>query len=171
MIFQENPLRRLSGSNKNNAAMHQYMQAALAQAKIAQSKGEVPVGAVVELDGELIGKGYNQNRMLNDPSAHAEILALREAANSIGNYRLNNANLYVSLEPCVMCAGAILHARIKRVIYAASDERWGAAGSVANVLQSPLLNHQCSVTSGLMQQEASTLIRQFFKAKRSGSDN
>jgi tRNA(adenine34) deaminase len=161
----------LSGSKKNNDAMRHYMQAALAQAKIAQSKGEVPVGAVVELDGKVIGKGYNQNRMRKDPSAHAEIIALREAAKRIGNYRLNGANLYVSLEPCVMCAGAILHARIKRVIYAAADERWGAAGSVANVLQSPLLNHQCSVTSGLMQREAAALIRQFFRDKRSGANN
>lgn len=147
------------------------MQAALAQAKIAQSKGEVPVGAVVEMDGEIIGKGYNQNRMLNDPSAHAEIIALREAANSIGNYRLNGANMYVSLEPCVMCAGAILHARIEHLVYAASDDRWGAAGSVANVLQSPLLNHQCRVTSGLMQTAASKLMRQFFNDKRVARKN
>ena len=142
------------------------MQVALEQAAIAGEKGEVPVGAVVELEGEMIGAAYNQNRSLNDPSAHAEIIALRKAAQHIGNYRLNKANLYVTLEPCVMCAGAILHARIERVIYATADERWGAAGSVANVLESPLLNHQCAITAGVFQQQASQLLKAFFEARR-----
>ncbi len=142
------------------------MEAALEQAQIAASMGEVPVGAVVSLKGKIIGVGYNQSRLTKDPSAHAEIIALREAAQCIGNYRLNGAKLYVTLEPCVMCAGAILHARISHVIYATPDERWGAAGSVANVLQSPLLNHQCTITSGILQREAATLISQFFADKR-----
>lgn len=144
----------------------QYMQIALEQAVIAGQKGEVPVGAVVELDGELIGTGHNQNRSLNDPSAHAEIIALRDAAQHIGNYRLNNANLYVTLEPCVMCAGAILHARIGGVVYATADMRWGAAGSVANVLESPLLNHQCKITAGVCQQQAASLLKTFFEIRR-----
>ena len=143
-----------------------YMQIALEQAAIAGQRGEVPVGAVVELDGELIGAAYNQNRSLNDPSAHAEIIALREAAQRIGNYRLNRANLYVTLEPCVMCAGAILHARIHRVIYATADKRWGAAGSVANVLESPLLNHQCEITAGVCQRRAASLLKNFFEVRR-----
>lgn len=142
------------------------MQAALKQAQLAAASDEVPVGAVVELEGEIIGRGYNQNRGLNDPSAHAEILALREAAQEISNYRLIGANLYVTLEPCVMCAGAILHARIASLCYATADERWGAAGSVANVLQSPLLNHQCEISNGVMQQESAVLLRRFFASKR-----
>jgi len=143
-----------------------YMQLALEQARLAEQADEVPVGAVVELNGEIIGSGFNLNRSSNDPSAHAEIIALRAAAQSIGNYRLNGANLYVTLEPCVMCAGAILHARIKRLIYAAPDERWGAAGSVANVLQSPLLNHRCEIRSGVLEPQAARLLSEFFSAKR-----
>lgn len=143
-----------------------YMQLALEQARLAEQADEVPVGAVVELNGEIIGSGFNLNRSSNDPSAHAEIIALRAAAQSIGNYRLNGANLYVTLEPCVMCAGAILHARIKRLIYAAPDERWGAAGSVANVLQSPLLNHCCEISSGVLGPQATRLLSEFFSARR-----
>lgn len=143
------------------------MRLALEQAYLAGQAGEVPVGAVVELNGQVVGAGYNRNRGECDPSAHAEIIALRESALSIGNYRLAGANLYVTLEPCVMCAGAILHARINSVIYAATDERWGAAGSVANVLQSPLLNHQCSITTGILKQQATSLLQEFFSARRS----
>lgn len=143
-----------------------FMQLALEQARLAGQADEVPVGAVVELDGKVIGTGYNLNRSTNDPSAHAEIIALRAAAQSIGNYRLEGANLYVSLEPCVMCAGAILHARIGRLVYATPDERWGAAGSVANVLQSPLLNHHCEITSGVLKQQAASLLTEFFSARR-----
>lgn len=142
------------------------MKLALEQARIAGQAGEVPVGAVVELNGKIIGSGFNQNRSVNDPSAHAEIVALREAAQAIGNYRLIGAKLYVTLEPCVMCAGAMLHARIHELIYATSDERWGAAGSVANVLQSPLLNHHCKVTSGIMNERAASLLQEFFQVRR-----
>lgn len=156
----------ISTTGRTSRLDAQFMQLALEQAVIAGEEGEVPVGAVVELEGEMIGAAYNQNRSLNDPSAHAEIIALRKAAQHIGNYRLNKANLYVTLEPCVMCAGAILHARIERVIYATADERWGAAGSVANVLESPLLNHQCAITAGVFQQQASQLLKAFFEARR-----
>ncbi len=150
-----------------NERQTEYMQLALEQAQLAGQAGEVPVGAIVELNGQIIGSGYNQNRSSNDPSAHAEIVALRAAAQSIGNYRLTGASLYVTLEPCVMCAGAILHARINHLIYATPDERWGAAGSVANVLQSPLLNHRCEITSGVLKQQAASLLTQFFSDRRS----
>jgi len=142
------------------------MALALEQAGLAEQQGEVPVGAVVELNGEIIGSGYNRNRGSHDPSAHAEIVALRHAALAIGNYRLSGANLYVTLEPCVMCAGAIMHARIQRVIYAAADARWGAAGSIANVLESPLLNHRCDITAGICRQPAESLLKSFFEARR-----
>ena len=144
-----------------------FMRLAIEQAHKAYAEGEVPVGAVVELNGHVIGAGYNQNRTLHDPTAHAEIMALRDAAQHIGNHRLLKANLYVTLEPCVMCAGAILHARIKRLIFGATDERWGAAGSVANVLNSPLLNHQCEIIAGIEKCESSELMQQFFADKRS----
>lgn len=144
----------------------EFMRLALAQANIAAGQGEVPVGAVVALDGQLIGAGFNQNRQLHDPSAHAEIMALRAAAATLKNHRLNGATLYVTLEPCVMCAGAILHARIERVVFAATDPRWGAAGSVANVLESPLLNHQCAISRGVEVDRAAELLTSFFKARR-----
>ncbi len=162
MIFRVNRLQRLSG-NKQHLA---YMRLAFEQAQCAAAEDEVPVGAVIELQGKIIGSGHNQNRQLNDPSAHAEINALRAAAQHVDNLRLNGANLYVTLEPCVMCAGAILHARIDRVFYATADVRWGAAGSIANVLESPLLNHQCQVVAGYLQQESAALLEKFFAEKR-----
>lgn len=142
------------------------MRLALEQAQKANALNEVPVGAIITLNNEVIGTGYNQNRTLNDPSAHAEIQALRMAAQHVGNYRLNNATLFVTLEPCVMCAGALLHARIKTLVFGAHDERWGAAGSIANVLDSPLLNYSCQTIGGVLAQEASTLLQHFFAAKR-----
>ena len=142
------------------------MRAALEQARLAAQDNEVPVGAVVEYRGEIIGRGYNRTLQCNDPSAHAEILAIREAAQAIGNHRLTGARLFVTLEPCVMCAGAILHARIDQVIYAAADERWGAAGSVANVLQSPLLNHRCVIVAGVEREQAARRFKVFFKTRR-----
>lgn len=142
------------------------MALALVEAEKAASADEVPVGAVVVREGEVIGTGRNRVIELNDPSAHAEILALREAAQTIGNYRLNEAQLFVTLEPCVMCAGAALHARLGEVIYGAADARWGAAGSVADVLQSPLLNHQCRRTSGVLAEESAALLQAFFATKR-----
>lgn len=150
----------------SSAELNRHMTLALEQASLAAASGEVPVGAVVELEGEVVGLGYNRNRGLHDPSAHAEIMALRAAAKKIGNHRLTGANLYVTLEPCVMCAGAMLHARIDTLVYAAADERWGAAGSVANVLQSPLLNHRCEVIAGVMKQQAVDLLQTFFSARR-----
>ena len=144
----------------------EYMESALALAQRAQAAGEVPVGAVVVLNGEIIGRGYNQPIGRCDPCAHAEILAIRDAAKTTRNYRLANADLYVTLEPCVMCAGAILQARIARLIFAARDEKSGAAGSALNLLEGPFLNHRCKVVAGVKAADAANLLREFFAARR-----
>jgi len=143
-----------------------YMIQALALAKKAQQLGEVPVGAIVVLDGSIIGRGFNQSITNNDPSAHAEIIALRDAANSIGNYRLLNTTLYVTLEPCPMCAGAMVHSRVKRLVYGAADPKSGSAGTVFNITQSNQLNHRLTVTGGVLSQQASQYLKAFFQAKR-----
>lgn len=142
------------------------MRTALHLAEQARDCGEVPVGAVVTVRGEIIGRGYNQTITQRDPSAHAEILALREAANALGNHRLGGAHLYVTLEPCIMCAGAILHARIARLVIGASDERFGAAGGALNLVQSPFANHKCEVVYGVEAAASSALLREFFAARR-----
>lgn len=144
-----------------------HMKSALALAQRAGESAEVPVGAVVVLDGEIIGRGYNQPIRRCDPGAHAEMLAIRDAAKTIGNYRLTNAALYVTLEPCIMCAGAILHARIARVIYAARDDKSGAAGSALNLLEAPFSHHKCKVVAGVEAKHAGELLREFFAARRS----
>lgn len=142
------------------------MQRALALADIAQETGEVPVGAVMTLDNQIIAEGYNQPIAQNDPTAHAEIVALRAAAKTLMNYRLVNTTLYTTLEPCCMCAGAIIHSRVQRIVYATKDERGGAAGSVFSVLGSAMLNHVPCVTHGLFAKESSLLLKQFFRKKR-----
>lgn len=144
------------------------MRMALQEADKAAALGEVPIGAlVVDADKHVIGKGFNQTIHTNDPTAHAEVLALRQAASALGNYRLTGCTLYVSLEPCAMCMGAILHSRVKRVVFAASDSKTGACGSVISLQSESQLNHHCVVTQGVMAQEASSLLRSFFKARRS----
>lgn len=143
-----------------------WMHHALGLAQQASLLGEVPVGALLVLAGECIAADYNQPITLSDPSAHAEILVLRAAAKKINNYRLVESTLYVTLEPCVMCAGAMIHARVSRVVYAAHEPRTGADGSVFQVLRNPQLNHRCQVCSGVMAEDASTQLRQFFKARR-----
>ena len=143
------------------------MDRALELARRAELEGEVPVGAVLVKDGEMLGEGWNQCISKNDPTAHAEVLALRQAANLVSNYRLPGTSLYVTLEPCSMCAGAIVHARVDHVIFAALDEKTGAGGSVINILNSPQLNHKCRISHGIKQAESSQLLRDFFKAKRS----
>jgi tRNA(adenine34) deaminase len=145
------------------------MLRALVLAEEAKFAGEVPVGAVVVKDDREIGAGFNRPISAVDPSAHAEIVALRAAAESLGNYRLPGTTLYVTLEPCPMCAGAIVHARVARVFYAAADERWGAAGSVFDVLASPVLNHRTECAGGLLVGRSAALLREFFKSKRQGS--
>jgi tRNA(adenine34) deaminase len=145
----------------------EFMQAALAEARQAGDAGEVPIGAVVIREGEIVARG--QNRVLRDidPTSHSEIVALREAAKSIGNYRLNDCTLYVTLEPCAMCAGAMIHARLDRLVFAAADPKAGAAGSVLEVLNHPRLNHKMPVEHGILAEESAELLRAFFRERRS----
>jgi tRNA(adenine34) deaminase len=143
-----------------------WMQHALTLAKRADQEGEVPVGAVIVEGDKLIAEGWNKTIQLNDPSAHAEIVALRQAGQIKQNYRLNNLTMLVTLEPCAMCAGALVHSRLKRIIIATKDPRTGCAGSLMNLLQNENLNHQLEIEFGVLQQESSQLISQFFKQKR-----
>ena len=143
-----------------------WMQHALDLALRAQGEGEVPVGAVVVFDGQVVGAGCNRMIGANDPSAHAEIEALRDAGRRLGNYRFPGASLYATLEPCVMCAGAIVHARIARVVYAASDPKTGAAGSMFDILGSERHNHRVAIERGICGDEAGRLLVDFFRARR-----
>ena len=143
-----------------------WMRRALDLAERARSEGEVPVGAVLVMEDDCIGEGWNRPISAHDPTAHAEIGALRAGAAHMGNYRLPGATLYVTLEPCAMCAGAIILARLKRLVYAASDPRAGAAGSVFNILQSSQLNHRVELASGILEKEAATLLQTFFRERR-----
>ena len=143
-----------------------YMGEALALARQAAAAGEVPVGAVVVKDGAVIGRGHNHPVAAHDPTAHAEIVAMRDAAARLGNYRLVDCALYVTLEPCAMCAGAIINARIARVVYGADDPKAGACGSVANLFAETRLNHHATVAGGLMAEEAGKLLQDFFQARR-----
>lgn len=143
-----------------------WMAKALAHAREAEAAGEVPVGAVLVRDGEILGHGRNRMLGSHDPSAHAEIDALRDAGRRLGNYRFPGAELYVTLEPCLMCAGAIVHARIARVVFAATDPKTGAAGSVFDVLCHERHNHRVRVESGLLADESGELLKQFFRARR-----
>ncbi len=143
-----------------------FMQEALAQAVLAEQAGEVPVGAVVVLDGEIIARGFNQPITSHDPTAHAEIVALRTAARFCGNYRLPDCELYVTLEPCAMCVGAMIHARLKRVIFGATEPRTGACGSVIDLFAQNELNHHTTVTRGVLENESSMLLKTFFAGRR-----
>ena len=143
-----------------------YMQLALEQARHAWDLGEVPVGAVVVKDGEVIAVGYNQPIGRHDPTAHAEVRALRAAAEKLGNYRLPGCELYVTLEPCVMCSGAMLHARLARVVYGAGDPKTGACGSVLNLFEQPALNHQTAIVGGVLADECGDFLRRFFAERR-----
>jgi len=143
-----------------------WMQLALEQAKLALAAGEVPVGAVIIKDGQLVGSGFNRNLVDHDPTAHAEIIALRHAASRLGNHRLPGCTLVCTIEPCSMCAGAMVHARISRLIYGAADPKAGAAGSVLEVTNHPRLNHQIQVTPGVLAEQCSELLRGFFVEKR-----
>ena len=143
-----------------------FMQLALAQAAMAASAGEVPVGAVVVYNGEVIASGRNAPIENHDPTAHAEIIALRTAAQVLGNYRLPDCELYVTLEPCAMCCGAMLHARLKRVIFGAVDSKTGAAGSVINLFDEPRLNHQTALQGGVLADASAVLLKTFFSQRR-----
>ena len=145
------------------------MRAALEQAACAHALGEVPVGAVVVRDGMIVGAGWNHPIGAHDPTAHAEVGALRDAARRLGNYRLPGCDLYVTLEPCAMCAGAIQHARIRRVIWGAADPKTGACGSVVDLFAEPRLNHHTTTRGGVLAAESAALLREFFAERRSAS--
>ena len=144
----------------------QFMQQALEQAKLAALAGEVPVGAVLVRDGEVLSRAFNRPISNHDPSAHAEMLALRAAAHQDGNYRLPGTTLYVTLEPCVMCAGALMHARVERVVYGAPDPKTGSAGSALDVFSVKQINHQTRIEGGLMSEECGQVLKDFFKERR-----
>ncbi|MES2406777.1 MAG: tRNA adenosine(34) deaminase TadA [Pseudomonadota bacterium] len=143
-----------------------YMRKALQLARQAWDAGEVPVGALVVLDDVIVGRGYNAPISRHDPSAHAEMMALRDASQQLGNYRLPGVSLYVTLEPCAMCAGAIMHARVARVIFGAPDLKTGAAGSVLNLFAEPRLNHHASVIGGVLAVECGAMLSEFFAERR-----
>jgi tRNA(adenine34) deaminase len=142
------------------------MRLALVEAERARRLGEVPVGAVIVLDGRVIGAGYNQPISANDPTAHAEIAAMRDAARAIANYRLTGSTLYVTVEPCLMCVGAMVHARIRLVVFGAAEPKSGALISTMRAHESPGLNHRLEIASGILEEECRTIIQDFFKAKR-----
>ncbi len=146
-----------------------FMALALEQARLAWREGEVPVGAVVVKDGEVIATGYNRPIGRHDPTAHAEIVALRAAAKKLGNYRLPGCELYVTLEPCIMCSGAMMHARLARVVYAARDPKTGACGSVVDLFEEDKLNHHTGVLGGVMAAEASGMLKAFFAERRAAA--
>lgn len=161
----------MADTQKNSAEMHSeedaaWMQQALGQAELAAAAGEVPVGALVIKDGEIIGQGHNRNLLDNDPTAHAEIVALRQAAARLGNHRLTGCTMVATIEPCSMCAGALIHARIARLVYGASDPKAGAAGSTIQVINHPSLNHRMEVTTGVLAGKCSQVLQKFFRQKR-----
>jgi tRNA(adenine34) deaminase len=143
-----------------------FMRRALELARMAQSAGEVPVGAVIVKDGAIVAEGWNRPIATQDPTAHAEIIALRAAGVALNTYRLIDTTLYVTLEPCPMCAGAMVHARVRRLVFGATDPRAGAAGTVFNIVQHQALNHRLESTGGVLAEECSTLLRDFFVARR-----
>jgi tRNA(adenine34) deaminase len=143
-----------------------WMMEALAEARRAGDIGEVPIGAVVVREGEILGRGYNRREIDGDPLAHAEILAIREAASRMGGWRLSGATMYVTLEPCPMCAGALVNSRIQRLVYGAADPKAGYCGSLGNLVQDPRLNHRLEVTAGVLESESAALLRGFFASLR-----
>ena len=143
-----------------------FMQAALAEARKGFSEDEVPVGAVVVVDGKIIARAHNLRESLIDPTAHAEILAIKKAAKKLGGWRLSGATLYTTLEPCPMCAGAIVHSRVRELVYGADDPKAGACGSIMNVVSSGHLNHRVKVRSGVLKKESSEILKKFFKKLR-----
>lgn len=146
-----------------------WMRLALEQALQAARAGEVPVGALVIKDGEIMGQGQNRNLRDNDPTAHAEIVALRQAAAALGNHRLTGCQMFATIEPCAMCAGAMVHARIERLVYGATDPKAGAVSSILQVVNHPQLNHKMEVVTGVLAEECSAVLQEFFRKKRTGS--
>ncbi|MBN1788458.1 MAG: tRNA adenosine(34) deaminase TadA [Sedimentisphaerales bacterium] len=158
-------------SQKQDSLDSQFMTAAIDQANIALQNGDVPIGAVIVYENQIIAKGYNQRHQLNDPTAHAEIIALTAAAEYIGNWRLHNCSIYVTLEPCCMCAGALVLARLDRLIYGCDDPKAGACGSIYNIVQDMRLNHRLEITKGILAEDCAKLLQDFFKSKRNSDDN
>jgi tRNA(adenine34) deaminase len=161
----------MADTKKNAAEMQPgedaaWMERALELAGLAADAGEVPVGALVIKDGEIIGQGHNRNLLDNDPTAHAEIVALRQAAARLGNHRLTGCTMIATIEPCSMCAGALIHARIARLVYGAADPKAGAAGSRLQVINHPSLNHRMEVTAGVLGEKCSEILQKFFRQKR-----
>jgi tRNA(adenine34) deaminase len=154
--------------NADRAVDEMFMREALSLAMQAQQAGEVPVGAVVVIDGEIVGRGCNAMVSRSDPSAHAEIMAMRDAASRLANYRLPTATLYATLEPCAMCAGAIMHARIARVVYGAADPKTGACGSIVDLFAESRLNHHAAVSGGVNADASASLLSEFFSRRRKG---
>jgi tRNA(adenine34) deaminase len=146
-----------------------WMEEALREAQRAQTEAEVPVGAVVVLDGRIVGRGANRNLRDNDPTAHAEIIALRQAGAAVGNHRLVGCEMFATIEPCAMCAGALVHARVRRLVYGARDPKAGAAGSVLEVINHPGLNHRMEVVSGVLAARCAEMLQEFFVGKRKTS--
>jgi tRNA(adenine34) deaminase len=142
------------------------MAAALEQARLALAAGEVPVGAVLVVSGRIVARSFNQPITANDPTAHAEVLALREAARALGNYRLTEATVYVTVEPCLMCVGAMVHARVREVVYGAAEPKSGALTSAVKALDSPGVNHRFAVTAGVLEEDCRAIIQEFFRDKR-----
>ena len=167
--FQRKMAKTLSDIHLSEPREHSdsfFMQQALFQAQLAFDAGEVPVGAVVVLDGEIIGRGYNQPITSLDPSAHAEMVALRDAAKNIGNYRLSGATLYVTVEPCTMCSGLLIHSRIQRLVYGTTEPKSGAVESAMALLDQPFFNHAIERTSGVLAVECSAIMSEFFAMRR-----
>jgi len=150
----------------NNEEDERYMRLAIDQAEIARENGDVPVGAVIVHEGRLIAKAYNQRQQLQDPTAHAEIIALTQAAEAVGNWHLHNCTIYVTLEPCAMCAGALVLARMDRLVYGCDDPKTGACGSLYNIVQDERLNHRVEITGGILQDRCSKVLQDFFQKRR-----
>ena len=148
-----------------------FMRLAIEQAGVAEENGDVPIGAVIVREGQIIGRAYNQREQLQDPTAHAEIIALTQAAAALENWHLDGCTMYVTLEPCAMCAGALVLARMKRLVYGCSDPKAGACGSLYNIVQDERLNHRVEVTSGVLEAECSELLQKFFAERRSEQKN
>ena len=155
----------------NNEQDQRFMRVAIDQAEIARENGDVPVGAVIVHKGRLIAKAYNQREQLNDPTAHAEIIALTQAAEAVENWHLHDCTIYVTLEPCAMCAGALVLARVDRLVYGCDDPKTGACGSLYNIVQDERLNHRLEVTSGVMESECRRQLQEFFAHKRHENKN
>ena len=171
LLDTEINMNEIIPSQKQDVLDKQFMKAAIDQAQIALENGDVPIGSVIIHQNNIIAKGYNQRHKLNDPTAHAEIIALTAAAEYIGNWRLHGCSIYVTLEPCCMCAGAMVLARLDRLVFGCRDPKGGACGSLYNIVQDKRLNHRLEITEGVLAEDCAKLLQDFFKKKRNSADN